>query len=77
MVSHDSMVSLVTHPGYLPIYKDAQQWPEITSYLAQHPEDSAAIQSLNYIVVVPEIFTLGDSDAALRTAVQQVELDAA
>jgi sn-glycerol 3-phosphate transport system substrate-binding protein len=77
MVSHDSMVYLATHTGYLPIYKDAQQWPEITSYLAQHPENSAAIQSLSYVVVIPEFSALGDSDSALRTAMQQVELGAA
>jgi sn-glycerol 3-phosphate transport system substrate-binding protein len=77
MVSHDSMAYLATHTGYLPIYKDAQQWPEITSYLAQHPENSAAIQSLNYVVVIPEFSALGDSDGALRKAMQQVELGAA
>jgi len=77
MVSHDSMVYLTTHTGYLPIYKDAQQWPEITSYLSQHPENTAAIQSLNYVVVIPEFSALGDSDSALRTAMQQVELNSA
>ena len=77
MVSHDSSVYLSTHTGYLPIYKDAQQWPEMTSYLAEHPENSAAIQSLSHVVVIPEFSALGDSDAALRKAMQQVELGSA
>ena len=77
MVSHDSSAYLAMNTGYLPIYKDSLEGAEMKSYLEQHPEKSAAFQSLDYVVVIPEFSALGDSDSALQSAVQKVELGAA
>jgi sn-glycerol 3-phosphate transport system substrate-binding protein len=76
MVSKDSQIYLATQTGYLPIYKDAINWPEIQSLITTDPARKAAIQELQYAFAIPEFSALGDSDAALRKAVQQIELGA-
>ena len=76
MVSKDSQIYLATQTGYLPIYKDAINWPEIQSMITTDPTRNAAIQELQYAFAIPEFSALGDSDAALRKAVQQIELGA-
>ncbi len=77
MVSKDSEIYLSTMTGYIPIYKDALTWPEITALMTTDPTRSAAIQELDFAVAIPEFSALGESDAALRTAIQKVELKAA
>ena len=76
MVSKDSQIYLATQTGYLPIYKDAINWPEIQSLITTDPARKAAIQELQFAFAIPEFSALGDSDAALRKAVQQIELGA-
>jgi sn-glycerol 3-phosphate transport system substrate-binding protein len=77
MVSRESETYLTTQTGYIPVYKDALTWPEISSLVAADPARRPAIQALDYAVAIPEFSALGESDLALRTAIQQVELGAA
>lgn len=76
MTSEQSSIYLTTHSGYIPIYKDASNWPEIQKLLAENPLRQAAIDSLSYAVSIPVFSALGNSDLALRTAVEKVELGA-
>ncbi len=76
MTSEQSSIYLTTHSGYIPIYKDASNWPEIQKLLAESPLRQAAIDSLPYAVSIPVFSALGNSDLALRTAVEKVELGA-
>ncbi len=77
MSSRDSSLYLSTHTGYLPIYEDAAEWPEMQTFLTENPNRQAAIDSLQYAVVIPIFQALGTSDASLRQAIEQVELNAA
>lgn len=77
LVSRDSAIYLVSNTGYLPIYQDAFDWPEIQALVAKDPARAASIASLEYAVAIPVFSSLGDSDLALRTAIQSVELGAA
>jgi len=76
MVSRDSQVYLATQTGYIPVYTDALDWPEIASLVQGDPARKAAIQELQYAVAIPEFSALGESDLALRQAIQAVELGA-
>ncbi len=75
MASEQSSIYLATHSGYIPIYKDASNWPEIQNLIAENPLRQAAIDSLPYAVSIPVFSALGNSDLALRKAIEQVELD--
>jgi len=77
MISQDSSIYLTQQTGYLPIYADAFNWPEIQALIGQTPQRKASIESLPYAVSIPVFAALGNSDLALRTAVQKVELGAA
>lgn len=76
LVSRDSEVYLATQTGYIPVYKDAINWPEIAALIEADPSRNAAIQELDSAVAIPEFSALGDSDAALRQAIQEIELKA-
>lgn len=77
MVSPESSLYLTTHTGYIPIYADALEWPEIQALVAENPVRKAALDSLPYAVSIPVFSALGNSDLALRNAVEKVELGAA
>ncbi len=77
MVSPESSLYLTTHTGYIPIYADALDWPEIQALIAENPVRRASIDSLQYAVSIPVFSALGNSDLALRNAIQKVELGAA
>jgi ABC-type glycerol-3-phosphate transport system substrate-binding protein len=77
MVSKDSSIYLTTHTGYIPIYADALSWPEIQTLITESPLRKASIDTLPYAVSIPVFSALGNSDLALRAAVQKVELGAA
>ena len=77
MTSKESSLYLSTHTGYLPIYQDALEWPELQAYLEEHPEQRVAIEELQYAYAIPVFGALGTSDGALRRAVEAVELGAA
>jgi sn-glycerol 3-phosphate transport system substrate-binding protein len=74
MISKESDLYLSTQTGYLPIYKDAFNWPEIQQLVKNEPERNAAIQALEHVVSIPVFPALGTSDLALRMAIQEVEL---
>ena len=77
MTSPESSIYLSTHTGYIPIYVDAFDWPEITTLISESPIRKASIDSLPFAVSIPVFSALGNSDLALRNAVQKVELGAA
>jgi sn-glycerol 3-phosphate transport system substrate-binding protein len=77
MISPESSLYLTTQTGYIPIYADALDWPEIQALVVATPARKAAIDSLPYAVSIPVFSALGNSDLALRAAVQKVELGAA
>ncbi|NPV56143.1 MAG: ABC transporter substrate-binding protein [Anaerolineae bacterium] len=77
MVSEQSSSYLSTHTGYIPIYTDAVDWVEIQTMIADNPIRQAVIDSLPYTVSIPVFSALGNSDLALRKAVEQVELGVA
>jgi sn-glycerol 3-phosphate transport system substrate-binding protein len=77
MVSPDSSLYLTTQTGYIPIYADALDWPEIQTLIAEDPARKAALDSLPYAVSIPVFSALGNSDLALRVAIEKVELNAA
>jgi sn-glycerol 3-phosphate transport system substrate-binding protein len=77
MVSRDSSIFLTSKTGYIPIYADALDWPEIASLVADNPLRQAALDSLVYAVSIPIFSALGNSDLALQKAVEQVELGVA
>ena len=77
MVSPDNSLSLTTHTGYIPIYADALDTPEIQALIASTPVRAAAYDSLPFAISIPVFSALGNSDLALRNAVQKVELGAA
>jgi sn-glycerol 3-phosphate transport system substrate-binding protein len=77
MVSEENSLYLTTHTGYIPIYADAFDWPEIQTLIAENPARKAAIDSLPYAVSIPVFSALGNSDLALRNAVEKIELGAA
>lgn len=74
MISEQSSIYLTTRSGYIPIYQDASSWPEIQALVAESTLRQAAIDSLAYAVSIPVFSALGNSDLALRKAVEQVEL---
>lgn len=74
MVSKENDIYLATHTGYLPIYTSAFDWPEIQQLIKDQPQRAAAIQALDYVTSIPVFPALGNSDLALRMAVQEVEL---
>jgi sn-glycerol 3-phosphate transport system substrate-binding protein len=77
MISPESSLYLATHTGYVPIYKDALEWPEMQSYLQENPLRRVPIEELEYACAIPIFSALGTSDGALRRAVESVELRAA
>ncbi|MBI4731644.1 MAG: ABC transporter substrate-binding protein [Chloroflexi bacterium] len=77
MVSEDSSIYLTGHTGYIPIYEDALNWPEIESLITDNPLRQAALDSLPYAFSIPIFSAFGNSDLALRNAVEQVELGVA
>lgn len=77
MSSKESSIYLTQQTGYLPIYQDAFNWPEIQQLIKDEPVREAAIQSLDYLVAIPVFSALGNSDLALRQAIEKVELGAA
>jgi sn-glycerol 3-phosphate transport system substrate-binding protein len=77
MSSVQSSIYLSTQTGYLPIYKDAFNWPEIQALITDEPVRKAAIESVEYAVSIPVFSALGNSDLALRQAIEKVELGAA
>ena len=77
MVSRDSSVYLTSMTGYIPIYADALDWPEIVDLVAANPLRQAAFDSLPYAISIPIFSALGNSDLALQKAVEQVELGVA
>ncbi len=77
MSSKESSIYLTQQTGYLPIYQDALDWPEIQKLIQDEPIREATIQSLNYAVAIPVFSALGNSDLALRQAIEKVELGAA
>lgn len=77
MISKDSSIYLTAHTGYIPIYKDATNWPEIQAIVEENPLRKAAFDSLPYAVAIPVFSALGNSDLALQNAIEQVELGTA
>ena len=76
MTSPENSLYLSTHSGYVSIYKDALDWPELQAYLEEHPLQRVPIESLQYSYAIPIFSALGTSDGALRRAVEAVELGA-
>jgi len=76
MTSPESSLHLSTHSGYVPIYKDALEWPELQAYLEEHPLQRSSIEALQYSYAIPIFSALGTSDSSLRRAVEAVELGA-
>ena len=77
MTSPESSLYFSTHSGYVPIYRDALEWPDMLAYLEDHPLQRVPIESLQYAYAIPIFSALGTSDGALRRAVESVELQAA
>lgn len=77
MTSKESSLYLTQNTGYLPIYQDAFDWPEVQQLIKDEPTRQAAIQSLDYAYAIPVFSALGNSDLALRQAIEKVELGAA
>ncbi len=63
--------------GYVPIYKDALETPEMQQFLKDNPLYQTVIEQLEYAYGIPVFSELGTSDAELRKAVEKVELSAA
>lgn len=76
MTSEASSLYLSTHTGYLPIYKNALEWPEMQEYLKANPMVRPSIEQLQYSYAIPVFPSLGTSDSALRQAIEAVELGA-
>jgi sn-glycerol 3-phosphate transport system substrate-binding protein len=76
MTSPEGSLYLSTHSGYVPIYKDALDWPEMQAYLEEHPLQRVPVEALQYSYAIPIFPALGTSDSALRRAVEAVELGA-
>ncbi|MEA3338680.1 MAG: ABC transporter substrate-binding protein [Chloroflexota bacterium] len=76
MTSPEGSLHLSTHSGYLPIYKDVLEWPQMQTYLDEHPLQRVVIESLQYSYAIPIFPALGTSDRTLRRAVEAVELEA-
>ena len=77
MTSPEGSLYLSTHTGYVPIYKDALDWPEMQAYLEEHALQQVPAEGLEYSYAIPIFSALGTSDGALRRAVESVELQAA
>jgi sn-glycerol 3-phosphate transport system substrate-binding protein len=77
MTSPEASLYLSTHSGYVSIYKEALEWPEMQAYLEEHPLQRVPIEELEYSHAIPVFSALGTSDGALRRAVESVELQAA
>ena len=77
MSSPEGSLYFSTHTGYVPVYKDALDWPEMQAYLEGHPLQQVPIEELEYAYAIPVFSALGTSDGALRRAVESVELQAA
>jgi ABC-type glycerol-3-phosphate transport system substrate-binding protein len=77
MVSKESCIYLTSNTGYIPIYQAALDWPEIQALVASNPLLEASIDSLSFAVAIPVFSALGNSDLALRNAIEQVELGVA
>jgi sn-glycerol 3-phosphate transport system substrate-binding protein len=77
LISEQSSIYLTSQTGYIPIYKDALDWPEIESIIEDNPLRLAAINSLPYAVAIPVFSALGNSDLALQNAIEKVELGSA
>ena len=77
MTSKESSLYMTQNTGYLPIYNDAFAWSEIQQLILDEPVRKAAIQSLDYAYAIPVFSALGNSDLALRQAIEKVELGVA
>jgi len=77
MTSPESSLYLATHTGYVSIYKEALEWPEMQTYLEEYPLRRVPIEELEYAYAVPIFSALGTSDSSLRRAIESVELQAA
>ncbi|RLC88245.1 MAG: hypothetical protein DRI37_05430 [Chloroflexi bacterium] len=77
MTGPEGSLHLSTHSGYVPIYKDALEWPEMQTYLEEHPLQQIPIEALQYSYAIPVFPALGTSDTSLRRAVEEVELEVA
>ena len=62
------------HTGYIPIYKDALQAPEMQEFLKDNPLYKTVVEQLEYSYGIPVFSELGTSDTELRKAVEKVEL---
>ena len=76
MTSEKSSLYMATHTGYVPIYKNALEWPELQTYLEQNPLSRVPIEELQYSYAIPVFASLGTSDSTLRQAIEAVELGA-
>lgn len=76
MTSPEGSLHLSTHSGYVPIYKDALEWPELQAHLEEYPLQRGAIEALQYSYAIPIFPALGTSDSSLRRAIEAVELGA-
>lgn len=74
MVSQESSLYLATHTGYLPLYTDALDWPELIDYMSANPNRMIPVLEMEYACAIPEFPALGTSDSELRKAVEAVEL---
>ncbi len=77
MTSPQSSLYLSTKTGYVPIYKDALDWPELASYFEENRLRRVPVEALEYSYAIPVFASLGTSDGQLRQAVEAVELGAA
>jgi ABC-type glycerol-3-phosphate transport system substrate-binding protein len=76
MTSPEGSLYLSTHSGYVPIYKDALEWPELQAHLEEYPLQRVPAEALQYSYAIPVFPALGTSDGALRRAIEAVELGA-
>ncbi len=77
LTSPESSLYLSTHTGYVSIYKDALEWPDLQAYLATHPLQQIPMEELEYAYAIPIFSALGTSDGALRRAIESVEFQVA
>lgn len=77
MTSPESSLFLSTNTGYVSIYRDALEWPEMITYYETHPLRKVPMDELEYAYAIPVFPALGTSDGALRRAVESVELQVA
>ncbi|MDY7039759.1 MAG: ABC transporter substrate-binding protein [Chloroflexota bacterium] len=77
MTSPQGSLYLSMNTGYVPIYEDALNWPDLVTYLEETPLRRVPMEALEYSYAIPVFISLGTSDGQLRRAVESVELGAA